>query len=170
VIDSHALFVPPDVDQANADWGANCGPCALAAYMGVPVADVRDLFCDFETRRYCNPTQMIAAIEKAGMRARTTAPRGMRAGRVLPDHGMAFLQFSGGWWDEKPIGVQYRKTHWIACHKLAGTMWIYDCNHPEAWLTPDDWKAILLPIFCERNRCKGAWVRSAYEIFQHTEV
>ncbi len=37
-----ALFTPPDVDAAYDAWGATCGPCALAAALGVPVEAVRD--------------------------------------------------------------------------------------------------------------------------------
>lgn len=37
----NTLYTPPDTEAANKEWGANCGPCALAAVLGVPVADVR---------------------------------------------------------------------------------------------------------------------------------
>lgn len=36
------LYTPPDVDEASEAWGANCGPCALAAVLGRPVAAIRD--------------------------------------------------------------------------------------------------------------------------------
>jgi hypothetical protein len=34
------LYVPPDSDEAIAAWGANCGPHAIAAVLGVPLATV----------------------------------------------------------------------------------------------------------------------------------
>lgn len=53
------LFVPVDVCEANDAWGANCGPGALAAMLGIPCSDVRRYIADF--RGYLNASQMADA-------------------------------------------------------------------------------------------------------------
>lgn len=164
------LYAPPDVSEAYEAWGANCGPCALAAILRKLVMSVRDLFDGFEARRYVNPTHMLAAIKAAGKRATTTPCHDWREGekhrrgRQLPAYGLAFLQFSGGWWDTKPETVQYRFTHWVGCaDPRPGIVMIYDLNAGE-WVPREQWLVDLFPNLLAYNKCTGAWVRTAYEI------
>ncbi len=44
------LYHPPDVEAAHAVYGANCGPCALAAVLQRPVMAMRPLLDGFEQR------------------------------------------------------------------------------------------------------------------------
>ena len=36
------LHRPADFEQAHLRWGANCGPAAIAAALGLELADVRE--------------------------------------------------------------------------------------------------------------------------------
>jgi hypothetical protein len=51
-------FTEADAHRAYDEWGANCGPGALAAIAGLTLDKVRALMGDFETKGYTNPTLM----------------------------------------------------------------------------------------------------------------
>ena len=138
VMDS-GLYVPRDVDEAGAAWGANCGPAALAALLGREVAGVRELVQPF--KGYMTPTAMQAALDRAGaawVKAKV-APgwRGNSGGRAL-----VFIQFEGPWTRPGvPARAAYQHTHWIAS---AGPL-VYDVNFvPDRW---DTWAAWERTVF-----------------------
>lgn len=117
-----ALYTPPDVEDAYDAWGANCGPCALAAVLGVPVSRVRRLFPDFERKPWVNPSTMWTALTLARRKA-------VKRGWDWPAYGLACVQWDG-WWcaKDKPVKLAYRYTHWIAvAHTEYGRM-VYDVN------------------------------------------
>jgi protein gp37 len=58
-------FSAADVERANAEWGANCGPAAIAAIMGMTLDEVRPHLGDFESKHYTNPTLMFAVLDRA---------------------------------------------------------------------------------------------------------
>jgi hypothetical protein len=113
------MHYPPDIDAAYESWGANCGPCALAAILDLPVAAVRDYFLDFQQRGYVNPTHMRQALERANRRYRV-----MRDGQ-RPQAGLLFVQWGGH--EHRPIPAQYRHTHWIAIEHDR----VFEVNAPE---------------------------------------
>jgi hypothetical protein len=162
-----SLYTPPDVDQAHAEWGANCGPAALAAIIGSPLAAVKDAFqrYGFGQRGYCNPSQMVQAVRDLGHSAELTrhARTGIR-GREFPQHGVVFLQFTSEYIDCLPIPAQYRLTHWIGMHSFGGdSLCVYDVN--SGWEPWQDWCVEVWPRLAAANRnATESWTRSAYEI------
>lgn len=162
---SRELFDPPDALEAHDAWGANCGPCALAAVLGIPVADVRRLFDGFDSRRYVNPTHMQAALTAAG----ATWNRGPKS--CLPDYGLAFLQLTGPWEAPGvPVAAAYRHTHWIGSALLPWTdppqIRVYDVND-DGWCPLAHWKANVMPLVVRANRRATGWrIRSTIEV-QH---
>ena len=64
------MYNPPftlaDARRANNEWGANCGPGALAAIMGMTLDEVRSHMADFESKHYTNPTLMFDALKSIG--------------------------------------------------------------------------------------------------------
>lgn len=99
------MIYPTDIETAASEWGANCGPCSLAALLDVPVAKVKAVLNGFDKRKYMNPTHMKEALTRAGIEHRSL-------GRQMPTHGLAFIQWGGH--EKKPHFVQYQFTHWIA--------------------------------------------------------
>jgi hypothetical protein len=87
------LSYPTDIERAARRWQANCGPCALAAVLGVPVQRAQALLPDWPG--YTTITCVKAAL------ARVTA-----VGARLPSDGLVFLQWGGH--DHKPVKAQYR--------------------------------------------------------------
>lgn len=131
------LFTPEDVEAANSRWGANCGPCALAACLGWDLDRVRPVLGEFERRGYLSPTAMRDAIRAAGYRTAEV--------KDWPAHGLVRIQFGGPWLKPGvPPRVAYNYTHWVACKFDSARRWIYDVNAPN-WMTDADWEADLAP-------------------------
>lgn len=165
MIEAKLLYNPTDCHTAYFGWGANCGPMSLAALLSREVNDVRDLFTDFIRLKYTNPTQMEKALQKVGATKTNTPSRGVGVvGCQLPNFGLAFLQWTGGWWDSKPIAVQYRHTHWIASQKVDCVHWVYDCNSEIGWITRQEWLESMLPRFKDELKCKGCYIRTGFEV------
>lgn len=149
------LYAPTDVLEAHDTWGASCGAASLAALLGRPVMDVRNLF-----RRYpgwVTPTAMGEAVLLAGRTWSSIYTT------CLPKHGLAWVQFEGPW--EKPgvpPGAAYRHTHWIAADQSHGVM-VYDCN--AGWIAPEEWRDSVLPeLMAMHRRCTGWRIRKAWEV------
>jgi len=147
------LYAPSDVDAAYESWGANCGPCSLAAILGVPVADVRQYVNGFDKKRYMNLTDMMAALTAAG-RQFDLVPR------RFPVHGLAFIQWKGPW--DSHVLRAYQHTHWLG---IDGEM-VYDLNADASWVKRDLWKKAM-PVLI-RDEMKGAtgdwYVRKGIEV------
>jgi hypothetical protein len=63
-----------DLARANDEWGANCGPGALAAIMDLTLDEVRPHLPGFEAKRYTNPTMMFAALDGLKVKWRLAKP------------------------------------------------------------------------------------------------
>lgn len=160
-----ALYNPPDVDKSHAAWKANCGPCALAAILGRPVADVRPFFPRYPKYPWTNPTHMRAALDAAGVRHRS-------GNTIATTNGLWFVQLDGPWCSpEVPVTVAYRHTHWVAVRMVSdGTdsgesdEWVYDANARE-WEPLSWWKAEVIPhVLAHVKRATGWWVRTGIEL------
>ncbi len=126
---SQVLFVPGDIMEANEEWGANCGPCSLAAVIGIDVSKVRKACAGFEGRGYMNQTQMNDAIDNLGLMGLATPKvKAPRQGHNFPNYGVALIQWRGKW-DSAPPIAQYPHTHWIGVN---GKM-IFDVNQDPHW-------------------------------------
>ncbi len=44
------MLYPSDIEEAHELWGANCGPCSLAAVLDLSVSDVRGLLINVQYR------------------------------------------------------------------------------------------------------------------------
>lgn len=146
---------PADVDQANETWGANCGPCSIAALLGMSLEHLRPHLGRFEQRRYMNPTQVRGVLEQLGLRYQIVGTTGQ-----WPTDGLVFVQWRGPW-DKAPVHVQYQHTHWIAVRGA----WIYEVNNRE-WCPRDFWREQVAPEIASRHEgSDGRWsVRTAYEV------
>lgn len=158
------LHTPPDAHEAHRQWGANCGPCAIAALLGKSLAEVRPHLDGFSRRRYMNPTHVRAALESLGQRVTRTRKGAYpaREGCCWPQRGLAFIQFSGEW-DRAPVAVQYKHTHWIATVRIDNHRQVYDVS-AEGWLSFSGWLDGVLPYLCNDHRATDWWVRSGLEV------
>jgi hypothetical protein len=165
------LFTSDDLDAANAAWGFNCGPSALAVIAGLKPEQLRPHLGDFERKGYTNPTLMFAALRSLGLRY--TLVRLVEGQVIWPRHGLARVQWSGPWCAPGvPYGARYRRTHWVACHHdpSFGTC-IHDINamheRCNGWLDEYTWSAKLVPALlraCEPKADGEFWVTHTIEV------
>jgi hypothetical protein len=150
------MTYPPDIQQSYEVWGANCGPCSLAAVLNLSVNDVRGLFDGFESRGYTNPTHLKAALDRARVKYRAVGPN-------LPRYGLAFIQWGGH--ETKPIKAQYRFTHWIG---IAGEV-VFEVNAPHL-TTFQSWRKIMPAAIKEEGQGNGAYsIRAGIEVLSLKE-
>jgi hypothetical protein len=147
-------FTEDDARRAHDDWGANCGPIALAACLGITLDDLRPKLqvCQFEAKRYMTPTMMAAALRECGVRVATGLPRD-----VLPFSGLVRIQWHGPWTapGANPKWA-YRQTHWISSLRYDAEWWVFDCNG--GWRTFDSWKSEIVPLLTQSiPRADGKW-------------
>ena len=133
-------FTLTDAERANDEWGANCGPGALAAIMGLTLDEVRPHMGDFERKHYTNPTLMFDALTSVGARFRTL--------------GLARIQWEGPWTKPGvPIRARYRHTHWVGSRRATGGVGIFDINcmnNGSGWVALEAWRDIAVPWILER--------------------
>lgn len=156
-----------DMLRANEEWGANCGPGAIAAIMGMTLDDVRPHLGDFENKRYTNPTLMWSALRS--LKAKWSINRR----KLWPMYGLARIQWEGPWTEE---GVhpkaRYRYTHWVGAmigpngFKYAGKpgeldVGVFDINalaNGSGWCSLNDWERTVVPFILEEYpRANGRW-------------
>jgi hypothetical protein len=158
-------FSLADADRANDEWGANCGPGALAAIIGLTLDEVRQHMGDFESKRYTNPTLMVAALKSVG--ARYVVEYGQPIGGYkFPNFGLARIQWEGPWTSPGvPIRVRYRQTHWVGAKTVNGSVGIFDINclslttGGSGWTTLEAWRDIVVPFILREcvPRADGKW-------------
>src|ERR1041385_598928 len=156
-------FTEADMHAACDEWGANCGPGAIAAICGLSLAELRPHLGDFEAKRYTNPTLMRSVLDALGLRYRMSCGN---ASRVLawPLYGLARIQWEGPW---TAPGANprwgYRQTHWVAAMRIEGedAPAIFDVNALNAggWIRLKHWEELLVPWLLEQcvPRANGRW-------------
>lgn len=151
-------FTVDDAQRASQEWGANCGPGAIAAIMDMTLDEVRPHLGDFEKRRYTNPTLMHETLDRIGRRYFYLKPP-LR----WPQYGLARIQWHGPWMQPGvPIGARYRKTHWVAswCTPSRG-IGIFDINAMESggWISLENWAGVIVPWLLKEAvpRADGQW-------------
>lgn len=164
------LFTLEDVVKASDEWGANCGPAALAAVLGLTLAEVRPHLGDFERKGYMNPTLMFQALRSTGARwQRLACPIEPQAAVLaadppayLPDHGLCRVQWEGPWTAPGvPMAARYRHTHWTGARHALGGVEIFDVNAMcvGGWIGFEEWRDQLVPWLLSECHPKayGAW-------------
>ncbi len=152
-------FTQEDCERAHVEWGANCGPTALACIMGMTLEQLRPSMGDFERKHYTNPTLMLEALNNVG--ARFT----VRVGAPLewPKWGLARIQWEGPWMAKGvPVRARYRHTHWVGACTKGKSVGIFDVNamnNGSGWVSLYDWGELLVPrIIAECvPRANGEW-------------
>lgn len=167
-VDRPVLYAPQDVDWSHARWGANCGPGALAAVLGVDVAAVREGFPQFPAKPWTTFTAMKSALR--GVSTATylsqTFPcpskRGLDGGHTL---ALVMVQWLGPWTEPGVNGKwAFRHTHWVGVASKKRDprsdprfapeprYWVYDVNADHTTRSGDPRLSVL-------SAGGGGWVR-----------
>ena len=148
-------FTHDDANRAYDDWGANCGPGAIAAMLGMTLDELRPQMGDFEDKRYTNPTLMWDVLNRIGVGFSLTKPA-----RSWPDYGLARVQWEGPWTNPGvPPRAAYRHTHWVGAHgKNPENVGIFDinCMNSGGWVNVFDWAGTIVPHLVQNCCPKGA--------------
>jgi hypothetical protein len=154
-------FTLADAERANDEWGANCGPGALAAILDITLDEVRPLMGDFEKKHYTNPTLMFDSLLRAGRRF---SYRGGDLGTEgWPIYGLARIQWEGPWTKPGvPPRAAYRHTHWVGARYGDLSYGIFDINcmnNGTGWVSVSDWAQMIAPWLIANcvKRGDGGW-------------
>lgn len=159
-------FTQQEMEAANAEWGCNCGPSALAFALQKPIAAVRHAIPKFDERRYTSPTMMQAGLAFFRQAYRVIRPPTFVAGRpndveTLCDEpcSLVRIQWCGPWTapGANPKWA-YRQTHWIATWKERGVPLVFDCNGGIRALV--SWIDEIVPVLSSHAvtpRANGEW-------------
>ena len=151
-------FTFEDAEKAYREWGANCGPGALAAIMGMTLEQVRPHIPDFDAKRYTSPTMMYAALKNIGRPWEKIV-----AG--WPIYGLVRVQWEGPWTKlGVPIAARYRYTHWVGAQTPYGNsknIGIFDINcmnNGTGWVSLNDWSSQIAPyLIAQYPKADGKW-------------
>jgi len=159
-----------EAETAYAEWGANCGPGALAACLGLRLDAVRPHLVGFEQKHYTNITMMRAALKS--LQAAWSEPKPLE----WPASGLVRLQWEGPWTEpEAPWMARQRHTHWVAGRRGANGYGVFDincCNNGTGWVAYPDWTNLVAPWIiseCVPAEAYGTWhITHALEIRSKT--
>lgn len=137
-------YTREEVDQANEDWGASCGPVSLAAALGAPLALIRAVVVPLGFGGWMNPTMMGTALEELEVRFELVRSNGPA---LRPNARMRIIRIQWeGPWMERSVKEQYRHTHWIAwCRPTptAESLVLCTATCPSEWQRETEWRARL---------------------------
>jgi hypothetical protein len=159
-------FTADDTERSADDWGANCGPGAIAAIAGLSLEDLRPHLGDFETKRYTNPTLMWQVLRNLGLAFQVSTHRYNPFAPQIdwPNFGLARIQWEGPWTGPGvPARAAYRHTHWVAAMRIEGESEpaIFDINaiHAGGWIRLASWRDLLVPGLLEHcePKASGRW-------------
>jgi hypothetical protein len=157
-------FTEQDSGQALREWGANCGPNALAFALGRNIKDCKDLIPEFSEKRFTNPTMMKAALAAAGVKHRCLTQKAPDTGHYACldrmfhlEPSVVRIQWEGPW---TVVGANaqwaYRHTHWIATQLHCATAFVFDVNC--GVMNFQSWDTEIVPQITESiPRATGGW-------------
>lgn len=143
VIDLRGRFVP-DVIEASDEWGANCGPTAIAAALGLTMREVKSAVAPSGTfQGYMGVRDLREAIARAGGQIvrQWSKPEKRELARTDGSPIVVVVRFCGPWDDipNERVRARVQATHRHAfCYRHGivagqasefGPGWVYDCNN-----------------------------------------
>jgi hypothetical protein len=159
-------FSQDDLLRANADWGCNCGPAALAFAVERSLDDVRTAVMDagFAEKRRTTPTLMQRSLEHLRVRTFAIKPpvRTNEGGLDVetlfnPVVAIVRVQWTGAWTKRgAPVRVLYQHTHWIATWSERGVPLVFDVNGGVQSM--HEWESQTVPAILEQHKgSDGGW-------------
>lgn len=158
-------FTLDDAVQAAEEWGANCGPAALALVTGMSLREIRPYMGDFERKGYTNPTLMFDCLRRIGV-GWQVAPdtyRRVNGMSAWPLFGLVRVQWEGPWTKPGvPIRARYRHTHWVAAMQVPDeeeNIFDVNCMCVGGWVPLSEWAGSVVPWLLKEccSRADGNW-------------
>lgn len=162
------LYTPTDMDDANIEWRANCGPGALAALLGLQVMDVRPRFPHFPEKARTNLTQMQEAMGRS-RRETPVPPKELAPTGPFPRierAAMVQIQWTGRW-TTPAANPRYayldalKNSHWCAARMTEHGLWVYDVNFDGpvsgGWMPVATWERDIATMFVKEKKSRTGW-------------
>ena len=151
-------FTEQELETAAVEWGANCGPSALAFALQIGIHQIKGNIPGFEEKGYTSPTMMKQSLESMGIKWHAALFKGADGMFSWPDISLCRIQFTGPWTapGANPKWA-YRQTHWIACYAvdLQAAM-VFDCNG--GLMSYGKWREEIVPLLTSQiKRADGGW-------------
>lgn len=166
-------FTIEEAERAYDEWRFNCGPSAIAAIVGLLIAELRPHLKDFEAKGYTNPTLMFGILDSLGVfgRVMSQTPGGLQ----WPNFGLARIQWEGPWTKPGvPPQARYRHTHWVGVNahdRLNIGIWdINALNNGSGWSSLAVWEKSVVPFILEscEPKADGKWhITHSVEVRPH---
>lgn len=163
-------FSLEDQQRAYDEFGANCGPGAVAGVCGYTPGEVLNVMPEFERRRSTTEIMLTAALDGLGVIWEERTPD-------LVSYGILRVQWHGPWLDDADPYEKMRHSHWVGISKLSDRPQVFDINAISVggWIDKDEWAHGLVPWLLETSepRATGEWHMSeGYEVKRllHTEL
>lgn len=134
-------FSDDDYYRACEQWGANCGPGAIAAILDTTLDKIRPHLKEFEYKHYTNPRLMFSILSGLGVRWNLINDS-------MPLNGLMRVQWEGPWTDPGvPRRKRYRHSHWIAIRRVKGNLYAFDINCVTigGWVPYEFWHKSVVP-------------------------
>lgn len=157
-------FTEDDSTKAFQEWGANCGPNALAFACNVHINDIRGKIPGFDEKRYTSPTMMAAGIENMKRRFNNylAHPNVLKSQMTAGSLCLVRVQWTGPWTapGANPKWA-YRQTHWICAWKpeegiSKGVRTVFDVNG--GINTIEGWENTIVPLLTSQiPKADGGW-------------
>ena len=149
-------FAQDEAERCHKEWGANCGPNALAFALQRPLESVRGAIPGFETKRYTSPSMMSAALEALGVKWDAQRPP-IKVAMFSWKISLVRVQF-GGPWTARGTNPRwaYVHTHWVACwlHETVGPC-VFDVNG--GMMSSARWQSDVLPLLTPPRGDREWW-------------
>ena len=161
-----------DSEKAFIEWGANCGPHAIAAITGLTLDEVREHIGDYETKFYTNPKLMYSSLDSIGVKWTKIKDKSW------PNWGLVRIQFEGPWTDpEAHWSARQRHTHWVGSFRdKKNRLWVFDFNTfdcVDGWISFEEWSESLIPWLieqCEPESYVSWYITHSIEIIPRTII
>ncbi len=177
---AHEFYQPSAVDEQWQEWGANCGPSAIAALVGREVKDVRavvERLANGDKNKRCGRSGWWLGHMHAGHLSDTLCELGLEPRRTnfkpgegrWPKKGLAMIQTEGPWCHPPSKSTaRFRYTHTIAVVDAGPAIGItvYDGN-VEAWVKEKWWAEKVMKGLVEGEKRATGWhVMMTLEVVQ----
>ncbi len=145
-----------DLDRAGREWGANCGPGAIAAILGKTLDEIHPYLGDFKWKHYTNPRLMFEILRNLG------ATYKLSSAYTWPMNGLVRVQWEGPWTEPSvPWSHRQRHTHWVASSWSDDDIWIFDinCICVGGWVIRKEWETQVVPWLIKQvePEANGKW-------------
>lgn len=154
------FFVPPDISDAHDRWGANCGPCAIAAAFGLSLAAV-EVAVSKQGRYpgYMGIPDIRRACKALGRSFSKTASTPGPIGYWPPTGThIAMINIDGPWRRHHRIQAMHRHIVAARYDQNSATVRVYDAN-AEFWIPARAWiDLVMTPLATDHDIAStGEW-------------